>query len=96
MSYSFSVSGTDKVRALDAVEKVMEEVVAGQPIHARDKDVVLTNAKGAADLLADDPTQDVGVSVCGSLGWNPGEPGKEELTTVSIAITAWLTHRENK
>jgi len=94
MSYSFSVTGHDKESALKSVEQAMAEVVAGQPIHARDKDVVAANAAGAVGLLADDATQDVGVSVCGSLGWNPGEPGKEELTTVSVAVTAWLVRRD--
>jgi len=97
MSYSFSVTAPGKDAVVREVKEQMASVVAGQPVHARDQDLIETSVASAAALLADDASRDVGVAVCGSLIWSgENEPGKESLESVSVSVTAWLSARTVK
>lgn len=90
MSYSFSVKAATKAEAKDAVAEYFDkQVVASQPVHARDRTAVLANAGAVIDLLADDETKDIYVSCNGYVTWSytciTGEP---PFSGVSITCSA--------
>lgn len=93
MTYSFGIKAENKAAAKEAVAAKFDEAVVGsQPIHARDRAAVLTNAHAAIGLLADDDTKDVAVSCGGYVSWS-GEGAESRLTSVSISCTASHTAR---
>lgn len=67
MSYSFSVRAATKAEAKEKVATELAKVVMQQPIHAVDQDQANAAATSFIDLLRDDETQDVMVSVNGSV-----------------------------
>jgi hypothetical protein len=85
MSYSFSVKAVTKVEAKAAVAKYFDDqVIAHQPVHARDRAAVIANADAIIDLLADDDTKDIQVSCNGYVSWSSGDA----LYGVSVAASA--------
>ncbi len=71
MSYSFNVSAATKSDARAAVAAKLDEVIASQLIHTRDKDAILANASAVIDLLSDAAPADhvVRVSCNGYVSW---------------------------
>jgi hypothetical protein len=96
MSYSFSVKAATKAEAKEAVAKYFDEqVIAHQPVHARDRAAVIANADAIIDLLADDETKDIHVSCNGYVSWGVhGEPAEVPLYTAAIAASASHVNRE--
>ncbi len=92
MSYSFSARGATKVEALADAKNKMDEVVVGQPMHARDAEQAMANATTAADLLVEDDSKDVSISMNGSLSW-AGEGDAAAITSVSISTTVSLVSK---
>lgn len=94
MSYSFAVLGATKDEAKAAAAKAFDEVVAAQPIHARDRDAALSNINAAIDLLVDDPDLHISVSANGYVGWreNLNADGSNPLSTASISAAASLVN----
>jgi hypothetical protein len=70
MSYSFAVKAADKARAKQKAEAKFDEVIAGQPIHSKDRAAALSLVDALIALLPDArEDQTVVVTVNGSLGW---------------------------
>lgn len=94
MSYSFSVIAANKAAAKSAVAAKFDEVVATQPIHARDRAAALGNANAAIDLLVDDATLHVSVSVNGYVGWRDPltEAADNALVGATISASAGLVN----
>lgn len=92
MSYSFSVQAATKDDAKAAAVKAFDDVVAAQPIHARDRDAALANINAAIDLLVDDPAYHISVSSNGYVSWreNLNAEGSNPLSTASISASASL------
>ena len=90
MSYSFSVQASSKAAAKDEIAAKFDEVISAQPIHARDKAAALANASAVIDLLMDDDTRDISVSVNGYVGWeeNLREDGSNPLRSASVSAGA--------
>lgn len=88
MSYSFAVKGKTKDDAVNAVRVELEKVVAGQPIHAADRDQALAAAASFVSVLMDDDQKDISVSVHGSVSTHNGVIG------ASIGVSASLIPRE--
>jgi hypothetical protein len=89
MSYSFTVKAATKDDAKAAVEAAFDNVVAQQPIHARDKAAALANASAVIDLLMDVPAdKHVSVSVNGYVGWMLGDD--QPLNSASVSAGASL------
>jgi hypothetical protein len=90
MSYSITVRAASKAAAKQAVaERFDADVVAHQLIHKRDRDQALSAANAFIDLLDDDDTKDVSVSLHGSLSW----AGGERITGASVSVGASLAIR---
>lgn len=95
MSYSIGFTVTTKAEAKAHVITEMDEVVRLQPCHTRDKAAAVAAAHAFIDILADDPTKDVQVSMHGSVSyqWSEGDPTGEKDSTpfsnASVGITAW-------
>lgn len=96
MSYSLSVRGATKLLALAALAAAFDEkVVTPQPVHAKDRDAVLANAKNAADLVVDSPDKDISISINGYLSWStPEEGGEPQFSHASISASASVVARE--
>lgn len=97
MSYSFTVKAATKAEAKAAVEKAYDEMVVGQPIHARDKAAAMANAAAVIDLLIEDPAKHISVSMNGYVSWR-GVPEQDvaenELTGASVSASAALIAAE--
>lgn len=97
MSYSFVVKAATKAEAYDACVVKMEEEVSRQPVHAADRDQALANAKAAIELLPEDATRDVTVSmngyVSGVWDYSTGKPELVRLEGVSISVNVGLITR---
>jgi hypothetical protein len=85
MSYSFSARGATKEEASTNVAAELATVVNGQPVHAADQEAAQAAADAFIDLLRDDDTQDIAVSVSGSA--SSTDAG---LTLVNVSVTASL------
>jgi SHS2 domain-containing protein len=94
MSYSFQVKAATKEAAKEAVTAKFDEVVASQPVHARDRAAVLANANTVIDLLADDDSKDVSVSVNGFVSWSTGTIEEAQFNTASVCCSAGHANRE--
>ncbi len=95
MSYSFNTKGANKTEAIGSVKDAMANVVAGQPVHARDQEQAIAAADAMVSLLHDDPAKDVYVTVSGSLGWDRGPAGEEQFTSANVQVSAYLRKRES-
>jgi len=92
MSYSFSITAADKASAKSAVAKQLAQVVEQQPVHALDIDAALAAANAFIDLLPDDASQSVHVSMFGSVGiLAPAQSA--ELRSAGVGVTVTLTHK---
>lgn len=90
MSYSFSIRVATKTEAKQALAARFDaDVVAHQLVHKRDRDQALAAAGAFIDLLDDDDTKDVVVSMHGSLSWADGE----RITGASVGVSAGLAVR---
>lgn len=87
MSYSFNVKASTKGQARQLVEDELKKVVSGQPLHNKDHDQSLAAADAFIDLLGEDGTKDVSVSVAGYVTQDVA--GK--IMTVSFSVTASTT-----
>jgi len=90
MSYLSSVRGVDKGHTKDHVAAELLRVVATQPMHHRDSQLALAAATAFIDLLHDDATKDIRVTVSGSLSWNTPD---EQITHGSVSVSAYLVDR---
>ena len=99
MSFSFTVLRADtKAEAKASVATELDQVVNSQPIHERGRDVAQALAEAFIDLLADDETKYITVSVSGSLSWQGSLEGMQleavPLTGTSVSINAYHEARE--
>lgn len=88
MSYSFNVRAPNKAEAKAMVNAKMDETVVSQPVHAKD----CAQAKAAAatfiDLLTEDESKDVSVSMNGYLSGNWVGNDIERINGASVSISA--------
>ena len=91
MSYSFNVEAVTKDEAKAAIIAKFDEMMVGQPNHSHDREAAINNANAAIDLLIDDPSKRISVSMNGSIGWRlPGDDEKKEFIGVGISVSAHL------
>jgi flavorubredoxin len=70
MSYSFSVTASTKAEAKLKISESFDAVVVGQPSHEADRIAVVNCGRAFVDLLeAPNESEEIYVSVYGSLGW---------------------------
>lgn len=93
MSYGFQVRAASKAEAKQAVAAKFAEIVAQQPVHARDQAAVLANADAVIDLLQDDDSKDVSVSCNGYLSYT-GEQAEPTVTHAKVECYAQHADRE--
>jgi hypothetical protein len=67
VSYSFSVKAATKAEAIDLANKEFDSVLNSQPVHAADMPAAREAVAAFTNLLIDDDTCDVGLSVNGSV-----------------------------
>lgn len=95
MSYSFSVRAATKKEALAQVEAELQKVLASQPQDRPSCDAALNTALAHVDVVPNDETHDVVVSVSGSVGWRGvlNSPEGIVITGVSSNVYAHLAAR---
>ena len=94
MSYTFDFTVPTKAEAKERVATELDEVIKVQRAHAKDRAAALATAHTFIDLLADDDTKDIRVTVHGSVSWNhnPDDPYGENsppLTAAGVGVSAW-------
>jgi hypothetical protein len=94
MSYSFQFSAADKSAARIRAAQEFQLVADMQPVHAQDRGPALSALDAYLDLLADDDTRDIQVTVNGSVSY-AYEQGMDQklvpLTHASVSVSAYLT-----
>jgi hypothetical protein len=94
MSYSFQFAAADKSAARICAAQEFQLVVDMQPVHAQDRGPALSALDAYLDLLADDDTRDIQVTVNGSVSY-AYEQGMDQklvpLTHASVSVSAYLT-----
>lgn len=93
MSYSFNVRAANKAEAKQKVREQFGVVLAQQPVHAAEQAQALAAADAFIDVLPDDETQDLSVSVSGYLSWS-GDAAEPLLTAASVSVNAGLVVRD--
>lgn len=83
MTYSITAKGATKDAAKQAVADEFAKMAGVQSIHSRERAAVLANAGAVIDLLADDETKGVSVTLNGHVSW-----AGNGLSTASISCTA--------
>lgn len=93
MSYSFSFRAATKAEAKSKVAEELAKVVQAQPIHAVDQAQAQAAADAFIDILPEDASKDVQVSVNGSVGWC-GTEAEPSITYAGLGVTAGLREKE--
>lgn len=83
MNYDFHVKAETKADAIKQANEQLDAVLAAQPIHAADMPAARQAVEAFANLLMDDPTCHVVLSVHGSVNHPP-----EGVRQASITIKA--------
>ena len=94
MSYSFNIRAATKAAAMLAVAAKMAEIVQSQPSHALDHAQAIAAAGAFVDVLPDDESKDVSVSVHGSVGWSGTFGVDHVFTSASVGVSANLVTKE--
>jgi len=91
MSYSFDFAVATKEAAKTRVAAELDHIVTQQPAHAKDRAAAQAAANAVIDLLNDDDTMDIRVSMHGSVGWkmNLSDGDQYPLTQASVGVNAW-------
>lgn len=88
MSYSIHAQAKTKEEAKAALATKFDEVVNGQPIHAKDREAALNAADDFLDTLGEPGDgQVVNVNLNGSLTWR-GEGDEQTITGASVSVSA--------
>lgn len=90
MSYSFTVRAATKAEAKSKVADELAKVVEAQPVHAEDRPEAQAAADAFIDLIKEDETKELQVSVNGSLGWN--EP--ETFCSAGFGVSVYMQPKE--
>ena len=85
MSYSFSVLAPTKDGALVKVGEELTKIVVAQPVHRADQEAVQGAVAVFVDLLAGSDTQDVGISVSGSI-WKTDAGVQQASVNVNVGL----------
>jgi glycosyltransferase A (GT-A) superfamily protein (DUF2064 family) len=95
MSYSFGIRAATKALAIAAVAAKLDEVVQSQPVHKADRAQAQAAAEGFVNVLKDDDTKDITVSVNGSVSWqNVGDDERMQISSASVSVSAYLVPRD--
>lgn len=90
MSYSFNVRGANKAEAKTKVAAKLTEAAAAQSCHARDQQQAQAVADAFIDLLADDDSKDVVVSMNGSLMGKWTGTDVTIIEAAAVSVSAYL------
>jgi len=90
MSFSFQVRVKTKDEAKASCASQMATIVAGQPPHAIDEQLVVTLCGAYIDLLADNPDKEIQMYVSGSLGGTWLDGNLTDVSTATVNVQASL------
>ena len=89
MSYSFTVIAATRADAREKIKTKLAQVVASQPIHNADRDQAQAAADALIDILPDDASRDLVVSINGLIMSDGTQPH-----TVALAVHATRQKRK--
>lgn len=95
MSYSFTVRAATKAEAKERVAAELEKVVASQSCHAADKAQAQAVADSFIDVLPDDDSKDVLVSMNGYVSGNWEGSTITRITSASVNVSVGLSAKED-
>ena len=94
MSYSFGVRAANKAAAKQAVREKFDQVALQQTCHERDKAQAIAAADAFIDLVVDDDSKDVVVSMSGSLMGQWSDSDVVRIENAAVSVSAGLAKRE--
>jgi len=90
MSYSIRGAGASIAIAMAALSAAMDDVVAGQPVHAQDRAQALDAAQAFADIVGEpNSAQNINIGLTGSLSWVGS--GDATVTGANVAVSVSFT-----
>jgi len=93
MSYSFGVKAANKADAKAKIVIEFDKVVAQQGVHTKDRDQAQAAANAFVDLLDDDDTKDINVSMSGSLSGSWSGSNLTSFTGANVSVSAYLVDK---
>lgn len=93
MSYSFTFKAANKAEAKAKVATELDKVAQGQSCHERDKHQAQAAAGAFIDLLVEDETKDVFVSMSGSLTGSWTGSDVTRITGANVSVNASLADK---
>lgn len=94
MSYSFGFKAANKSDARTKIVAELDKVVAQQSVHAKDRAQAEAAAIAFVDVLDDDDSKDVSVSMSGSLSGNWSGNDLTSFTGANVSVSAALVAKE--
>lgn len=94
MSYSFSIRAATKAAAILAVAAAFDQANAQQPCHKLDREQALGAATSFINLLPEDDTRDVAVSMNGYVSGTFSGNELTHLQAASVTVSAALVQRQ--
>lgn len=86
MSYSFTVKAATKEDVKRAVADEIDNMIAVQPAHAKDRAAIIANASACIEMLATDLSRDIQCSLHGSVSWQHDAPDKVYGVGVNCSV----------
>lgn len=90
MSYSFTLRAPSRDELNELIEAKFDEIVAGQPVHAADREAAQNAAEAFVTALPDTDGKDFSVTVSGSVSWSGTYPDDYAISVAGASITASL------
>lgn len=94
MSYSFGVRAASKAAAKLAVREKFDQMALQQACHERDKAQALAAADAFIDLVVEDDSKDIVVSMNGSLMGQWSGSDVVRIENAAVSVSAGLANRE--
>lgn len=94
MSYSFQLRAATKTALIDAVAAKMDEIVGQQACHTIDRAQAIAAATSFVQLLPDDASQDVSITMSGYVAGEWAQNELSRLTGASVNVNCGLARRE--
>lgn len=96
MSYSIRANAATLHAAMAMLTTNFDEqVVAHQPEHKADRDLLLKTAEGVGAVIKIDETKDVHIVASGGLGWNGRDDatGEPNITQANVSVQIFQMDR---
>lgn len=87
MSYSFTVRGGSADALVVEVDKQFDGIVAGQPVHAKDRAAVAAAVRELTEIIELENGKDLRATVTGSISWTGDDIQVVRAVSAQISLS---------